>query len=106
MTETMIAVIGGSGLYEIDGLEDARWQEIQTPWGAPSDNILTARDPILLDDNTHPIAEYWLVKLDKPLLFLVVLFFQACLEFTVSCPTPITVLEHTVIKSEFLDKFR
>ena len=41
MTETMIAVIGGSGLYEIDGLEDARWQEIQTPWGAPSDNILT-----------------------------------------------------------------
>ena len=41
MTDTMIAVIGGSGLYEIDGLEDARWQEIQTPWGAPSDNILT-----------------------------------------------------------------
>ena len=41
MTETMIAVIGGSGLYEIDGLEDARWQDIQTPWGAPSDNILT-----------------------------------------------------------------
>ncbi len=41
MTDTMIAVIGGSGLYEIDGLEDARWQDVQTPWGAPSDQILT-----------------------------------------------------------------
>ncbi|MBP0481306.1 S-methyl-5'-thioadenosine phosphorylase [Sagittula salina] len=41
MTQTMIAVIGGSGLYDIDGLEDARWQAVDTPWGAPSDDILT-----------------------------------------------------------------
>ncbi|SDY76871.1 S-methyl-5'-thioadenosine phosphorylase [Citreimonas salinaria] len=41
MTATMIGVIGGSGLYQIDGLEDARWQAIDTPWGAPSDEILT-----------------------------------------------------------------
>ena len=41
MTETMIGVIGGSGLYEIDGLADATWQAIETPWGAPSDQILT-----------------------------------------------------------------
>ncbi|MBD3677479.1 MAG: S-methyl-5'-thioadenosine phosphorylase [Rhodobacteraceae bacterium] len=39
--ETMIGVIGGSGVYEIDGLEDARWQAVETPWGAPSDEILT-----------------------------------------------------------------
>ncbi len=39
--ETMIGIIGGSGLYEIDGLADARWQAVQTPWGAPSDDILT-----------------------------------------------------------------
>ena len=38
---TMIGVIGGSGLYEIDGLKDARWQTVETPWGAPSDDILT-----------------------------------------------------------------
>ncbi|SHL54171.1 5'-methylthioadenosine phosphorylase [Roseovarius marisflavi] len=41
MTDTMIGVIGGSGLYEIDGLADATWQAIETPWGAPSDQILT-----------------------------------------------------------------
>jgi len=41
MTETMIGVIGGSGLYEIDGLADATWQVVETPWGAPSDQILT-----------------------------------------------------------------
>ncbi|SDJ92748.1 S-methyl-5'-thioadenosine phosphorylase [Aliiruegeria lutimaris] len=39
--DTMIGVIGGSGLYEIDGLEDARWHAVETPWGAPSDEILT-----------------------------------------------------------------
>jgi len=37
----MIAVIGGSGIYDIDGLQDAQWQEVQTPWGTPSDQILT-----------------------------------------------------------------
>lgn len=41
MAETMIGVIGGSGLYGIDGLGDARWQEVETPWGTPSDAILT-----------------------------------------------------------------
>ncbi len=39
----MIGVIGGSGLYAMDGLEDARWQRLETPWGAPSDAILTGR---------------------------------------------------------------
>jgi 5'-methylthioadenosine phosphorylase len=37
----MIAVIGGSGLYEIDGLENAKWVTVETPWGDPSDQILT-----------------------------------------------------------------
>ena len=41
MADAMIGVIGGSGLYEIDGLEDADWQEVETPWGDPSDAILT-----------------------------------------------------------------
>jgi len=39
--DTMIAVIGGSGIYEIDGLEAAEWVSVDTPWGAPSDQILT-----------------------------------------------------------------
>ena len=41
MTKTMIGVIGGSGLYEIDGLSGAAWQSVETPWGTPSDEILT-----------------------------------------------------------------
>ena len=43
MTQTKIGIIGGSGIYEIDGLEDATWVEVDTPWGAPSDAILTGR---------------------------------------------------------------
>ncbi len=38
---TMIGVIGGSGIYEMDGLEDAEWVTVESPWGAPSDQILT-----------------------------------------------------------------
>ena len=33
-------VIGGSGLYEIPGLADRRWERVESPWGAPSDDIL------------------------------------------------------------------
>ncbi len=39
--QTMIGVIGGSGLYQIDGLLEPRWQTVQGPWGAPSDQVLT-----------------------------------------------------------------
>jgi 5'-methylthioadenosine phosphorylase len=38
---TMIGVIGGSGVYQIDGLEGAEWVEVASPFGAPSDAILT-----------------------------------------------------------------
>jgi len=43
MTETVIGVIGGSGVYGIEGLEGARWERVSTPWGDPSDEILTGR---------------------------------------------------------------
>jgi 5'-methylthioadenosine phosphorylase len=39
--DTMIAVIGGSGIYDIDGLDGAEWVSVETPWGTPSDQILT-----------------------------------------------------------------
>ena len=39
--QTMIGVIGGSGIYDIDGLEDATWRAVDSPWGTPSDEILT-----------------------------------------------------------------
>lgn len=41
MRDTMIGVIGGSGIYEIDGLEHATWETVASPWGTPSDQILT-----------------------------------------------------------------
>jgi len=41
MTDRMIGVIGGSGLYQFEGLQQAEWRQISTPWGAPSDAILT-----------------------------------------------------------------
>ena len=41
MTKVNIAVIGGSGLYEIDGLEDIEELQIDTPFGSPSDKIMT-----------------------------------------------------------------
>ncbi len=40
-TEISIGVIGGSGLYEIEGLENPEWVTVESPWGAPSDAILT-----------------------------------------------------------------
>nr|NIQ95639.1 S-methyl-5'-thioadenosine phosphorylase [Desulfuromonadales bacterium]NIS41837.1 S-methyl-5'-thioadenosine phosphorylase [Desulfuromonadales bacterium] len=43
MSEAKIGVIGGSGLYAIDGLEGQDWVTVESPWGAPSDQILTGR---------------------------------------------------------------
>jgi 5'-methylthioadenosine phosphorylase len=43
MSETItpvIGIIGGSGLYNIEGLTDTRWEQLETPWGAPSDELL------------------------------------------------------------------
>ena len=41
MVETVIGVMGGSGVYDIEGLESPTWQTVETPWGAPSDAALT-----------------------------------------------------------------
>jgi 5'-methylthioadenosine phosphorylase len=36
----VIGIIGGSGLYNIEGLTETRWEKVETPWGAPSDELL------------------------------------------------------------------
>ena len=38
-----IGIIGGSGLYALDALEDAEWRRVDTPWGQPSDELLFGR---------------------------------------------------------------
>lgn len=43
MSGWTLGVIGGSGLYEIDGLEERRWVAVESPWGAPSDQVLHGR---------------------------------------------------------------
>jgi 5'-methylthioadenosine phosphorylase len=37
--ERIIGVIGGSGLYDIEGFTDARWQTVESPFGPPSDQL-------------------------------------------------------------------
>ena len=41
MSDYKLAIIGGSGLYEIEDIEESRWEKIETPWGLPSDELLT-----------------------------------------------------------------
>ena len=41
VSETVLGIIGGSGLYDIDGLEDAEWVDVASPFGAPSDQFFT-----------------------------------------------------------------
>jgi 5'-methylthioadenosine phosphorylase len=41
--QPVIGIIGGSGLYDIDGLEDQSWRQVDTPWGSPSDRLLFGR---------------------------------------------------------------
>ena len=36
-----VGVIGGSGLYEIEGLSDVESVAVDTPWGSPSDDLIT-----------------------------------------------------------------
>jgi len=43
MPEAKIGVIGGTGLYDIEGLTDIKEVEIDTPFGKPSDSIITGR---------------------------------------------------------------
>jgi len=40
MKKRKLGIIGGSGLYKMEGFEKAKWKKINTPWGKPSDEIL------------------------------------------------------------------
>ena len=43
MSKWTLGIIGGSGLYEIDGLEDRREESVETSWGTPSDKLVRGR---------------------------------------------------------------
>ena len=40
MADRVVGVIGGSGLYQIDGMTGAEWRKVDSPWGTPSDELL------------------------------------------------------------------
>jgi 5'-methylthioadenosine phosphorylase len=39
-TPPILGIIGGSGVYDIDGLTNVRWERVLTPWGEPSDDLM------------------------------------------------------------------
>jgi len=43
MSNWTLGILGGSGLYNVAGLEDAREEVLETPWGAPSDRLKRGR---------------------------------------------------------------
>jgi 5'-methylthioadenosine phosphorylase len=40
MTTPVLGIIGGSGVYDIDGLTNTQWRRVESPFGAPSDELL------------------------------------------------------------------
>ena len=42
MKKRKLGIIGGSGLYKMEGFKKMKWKKINTPWGKPSDGILLA----------------------------------------------------------------
>jgi 5'-methylthioadenosine phosphorylase len=40
MTPTTLGIIGGSGIYDIDGLANKQWRKVESPFGEPSDELL------------------------------------------------------------------
>ena len=43
MTNTVLGIIGGSGIYEFPELENSRWERVPSPWGEASDEVLFGR---------------------------------------------------------------
>ena len=43
MTINKLAIIGGSGLYDVEEFENRELVDLQTPWGKPSDQILKTK---------------------------------------------------------------
>jgi len=43
MVKHRIGIIGGSGLYNIEGFSNQKWVKVRTPFGPPSDELLTGK---------------------------------------------------------------
>src|SRR6202043_2436431 len=62
MTKAVLGIIGGSGIYDLPGLENAREEAIRSPWGEPSGRVRRAPRPALpivflpLHDKGHRLS--------------------------------------------------
>ena len=43
MSEPRIGIIGGTGLYDLEGFTRQKWVKVKTPFGPPSDDLLTGK---------------------------------------------------------------
>ena len=43
MKKRKLGIIGGSGLYKMNGFDKIKWKKIETAWGSPSDEIFLAK---------------------------------------------------------------
>ena len=39
MVKSVLGVVGGSGIYDLPGLENSEWVSVESPWGTPSDKV-------------------------------------------------------------------
>ena len=56
-----LAFIGGSGLYELDFLENIKLLELSSPWGNPSDKIIEG----LINDNKMRFVQKYIERRSK-----------------------------------------
>ncbi len=54
--KTVLGIIGGSGIYDLPGLENARWETVETPWGPPSDALRKGEFPAPDGDEPLPMV--------------------------------------------------
>ena len=52
MKKRKLGIIGGSGLYKMEGFQKTKWKKINTPFGKPSDEILIAKFEKTLEETT------------------------------------------------------
>ena len=62
MTTNKLAIIGGSGLYDVEEFKERELLNIDTPWGKPSDQILKT--------NYHNREVYFYQDMEEVILFL------------------------------------
>ena len=43
MNKRKLGIIGGSGLYKMEGFVKTKWKKVKTGWGKPSDEVMLAK---------------------------------------------------------------